>query len=60
MAEVEGVLGIHMACSNEWNSFSGSLVKNPKMWGKMDVFFRNNCDYKDGEMIFGPHMYIYI
>lgn len=25
VAEVEGVLGVHMACSNEWNSFSGSL-----------------------------------
>ena len=25
MAEVEGVLGVHMACSNEWNSFSGFL-----------------------------------
>lgn len=25
VAEVEGVLGVHMACSNEWNSFSGFL-----------------------------------
>jgi len=26
VAEVEGVLGVHMACSNEWNSFSGFPV----------------------------------
>lgn len=58
VAEVEGVLGVHMACCNEWNSLSGSLVKLVKSAKcvegvKLDVS-KKKCDYKDGEMIFGP------